>query len=249
MLRAMTDMPSETPETPAAELDYVFGDFRLSPGEMVLRRDGADLGLNRRSVEVLLHLVRSPGRGISREDFVGSLWAGGPAGAGNRLETCIRRLRSVLEHGGGEPEFIETLPEPRYRFLAEVTRQPPVERVPARPPLLSPALQFAGMGGVIALILLTLVARSVFFTPSTAELYPDQALAQGPSVQTHGAYTVTDEGAQTSCVLEEGVLACTSEGPGRVTFAQGEDVIGAIAVATGRRVSCELAGREMRCDR
>jgi hypothetical protein len=220
----MTDTAADTP---AAELDYVFEDYRLSPGEMVLRREGADLGLNRQSVEVLLHLVQAAGRVIPREEFIETFWARSPAGADNRLNTCIRRIRSALEDSGAEPEAA----------------------APAAARIFTPARQFAGLGGTIAVILTTLVVRSVFFTPTTAELYPDEALALGPTVQTYGAYTVTDEGAASTCQMAEGVLACMSEGPGRVTFSQGETVIGAIAVATGRRVFCEIEDGDMRCDR
>jgi len=49
---------------------YEFGPFRVDPAQRVLLRDGRIVSVQRKAFEILLLLVRNPGRSIGKEELL-----------------------------------------------------------------------------------------------------------------------------------------------------------------------------------
>jgi DNA-binding winged helix-turn-helix (wHTH) protein/tetratricopeptide (TPR) repeat protein len=100
---------------------YVFGPFRLVPGERILRRGDQVLPLPPKAFETLLLLVRNPGHLMRKEDLMTALWPDSFVEEVS-LASKVSLLRKVLEGGGGAGAYIQTVPKLGYRFLPAVTR-------------------------------------------------------------------------------------------------------------------------------
>lgn len=97
---------------------YSFGVFELDPGERLLRRRSVPLPLAPKSCDLLIHLVRSQGRLVTKAEILSVLWPGVTVEEGN-VAFQISALRKALgEDGAG---WIETVPKYGYRFSAPVT--------------------------------------------------------------------------------------------------------------------------------
>lgn len=96
-----------------------FGPFRLDVAARVLYRDGRLMSLPLKDVEVLLALAGSPGRVVTKEELLHSVWPDVVVEEGN-LARHVSNLRSVLGDGAGGGRFIETVPKRGYRFVAHV---------------------------------------------------------------------------------------------------------------------------------
>jgi DNA-binding winged helix-turn-helix (wHTH) protein/tetratricopeptide (TPR) repeat protein len=117
-------LPAE-PDSPPSGSDqaqaYVFGPFRLVPGERVLRRGDRTLPLPPKAFETLLLLVRNPGHLMLKDDLMKMLWPDTFVEDVN-LANKISLLRKVLGGPGPAGACIETVPKLGYRFLPAVTR-------------------------------------------------------------------------------------------------------------------------------
>ena len=100
---------------------YVFGPFRLVPGERILRRGSQVLPLPPKAFETLLLLVRNPGHLMRKEDLMTALWPDSFVEEVN-LANKISLLRKVLGDPGAAGAYIQTVPTLGYRFLPAVTR-------------------------------------------------------------------------------------------------------------------------------
>ena len=96
----------------------------------VVLRDGQPIALAPKTFELLLILVRSGGRALSRQELVAKLWADTFVEEAN-LSFRISTLRRVL--GMGAELWIETLPKVGYRFTPKVTREAPTPMTPPLP--------------------------------------------------------------------------------------------------------------------
>lgn len=79
-----------------------------------VRLDGTDLGLTYKEFELLAHLARSARRIVSRDELMGSVWAGCEDGTGERtVDVHIRRVRAKL---GRYRRLISTVRGAGYRL-------------------------------------------------------------------------------------------------------------------------------------
>ena len=101
---------------------YQFGRYRLDADQRVLTRENQRIPLQPKSFDLLLLLVRSPGRAFSKEELMAALWPGTFVEDAN-LTFQISALRRAL--GGGASEWIETVPKHGYRFAGEVVGTAP----------------------------------------------------------------------------------------------------------------------------
>jgi TolB-like protein/DNA-binding winged helix-turn-helix (wHTH) protein/cytochrome c-type biogenesis protein CcmH/NrfG len=101
---------------------YRFSEFELDLDAFELRLRGEPVKLERRPLDLLVLLVRQPGRMVPREEIVASLW---PPNViidfDSGLNTLVRKVRNALGDSSEEPKFIETVPGRGYRFVAPVT--------------------------------------------------------------------------------------------------------------------------------
>src|SRR5207237_3130064 len=104
---------------------------RLDPSvDEVIRADGLELDVGRRSVDVrgqpvqltyvefeLLRIMAShPGRVYSRQMLLQALWGGSEYREPRTIDVHVRHLREKLELDPGEPEYILTVRGVGYRF-------------------------------------------------------------------------------------------------------------------------------------
>ncbi len=92
---------------------YRFDRFTLDMRAGCLRRGDVVVPLRPKSFDVLLHLVRNPGRLVTKSELIESVWPG-TAVTGNSLVQCIKDVREVL--GDEAQSMIETVAKRGYRF-------------------------------------------------------------------------------------------------------------------------------------
>ncbi len=108
---------------------YRFGAFHLDAESGELQGNGGSVRLQPQPLQVLLELLRHPGRIVTREDFQASLWPGNTyVEFDDGLNHAIRRLRIALGDTAEVARYIETIPRRGYRFVAAVETQAPAPR-------------------------------------------------------------------------------------------------------------------------
>jgi DNA-binding response OmpR family regulator len=90
------------------------GSVKLDPASRRVTRDGQVLGLTPREYKLLELLMRNPGRAISRDTILESVWGFGSDVNENTLEVFMRQLR--LKVDTQEPKLIHTVRGFGYRM-------------------------------------------------------------------------------------------------------------------------------------
>src|ERR1051325_12193898 len=98
---------------------YLFDRFVIdSTGE--LRRDRARVTIAPKVSELLLAMVASGGRLVTRVELQNRLWPDTHTDRERGLNNAMNRLREALGDSASEPRFIETVPKRGYWFLMPV---------------------------------------------------------------------------------------------------------------------------------
>ena len=121
MAQETRGLSSEAVVRPPAVEVYAFGPVVVDVARHVVARDGQPIAVAPKTFELLLVLVRSGGRALSRQELVSALWPDTFVEEAN-LSFQMSTLRRVLGTGG--ERWIETVPKVGYRFTPEVTRDP-----------------------------------------------------------------------------------------------------------------------------
>jgi DNA-binding winged helix-turn-helix (wHTH) protein len=98
---------------------YEFGEYSLEAESLSLFREKKIVQLPPKTIEVLLALVESGGRVVTREEITERVWAETFVEEAN-LTNHVSTLRKTLGENDGERKFIETIPRRGYHFIAEV---------------------------------------------------------------------------------------------------------------------------------
>ena len=98
---------------------FRFGEYEVDALTRTVRRQEAALTLNRRAFDVLLYFVRNPGRPLSKDELLKSVWPDAAVDE-NSLMQSISVLRRALDERPGENNYIVTLPGRGYQFIAAV---------------------------------------------------------------------------------------------------------------------------------
>jgi DNA-binding winged helix-turn-helix (wHTH) protein/Tol biopolymer transport system component len=99
---------------------FNFADVEVREREFLLIKGGERLSVEPKAFRVLLFLLRNPGRLVSKDEIVASVW-NDSAVSDNSLTRSIAQLRRVLDDDSREPRYILTVPTLGYRFLCEVS--------------------------------------------------------------------------------------------------------------------------------
>lgn len=118
---AMAGPRSRDLDSPPERL--VSGPVVVDPAARTVRRDGVPLHLTLRESDLLLHLLRHPGRAFSREDLLSQVW-GWDFGDHSTVTVHVRRLRNKVEADPGRPALLVTVRGVGYRWDAPVTSGP-----------------------------------------------------------------------------------------------------------------------------
>jgi len=109
-----------------AEQDFKLGPWRVDPALGVIRREGKEVRLEPKLMELLLVFAASPSRVISKDEIIARVWSGRAIGD-DTLSAAISRLRSALGETKNE-RYIETLSKRGYRLLTARHGVAPRER-------------------------------------------------------------------------------------------------------------------------
>jgi len=99
-------------------VSYEFGDFRLDTLDQLLFRNGEEVHLTPKAVDILLLLLRNHGHVVEKEVLLNEVWPDTIVEE-NNLTRTISTLRKTID-GDQEEGFIETIPKRGYRFIGEV---------------------------------------------------------------------------------------------------------------------------------
>lgn len=124
---------------------FRFADFRLDPAALKIFQGDEALDAPPQAVEVLAYLIEHGERTVGRQELLDRFWPRAGTGGDAALNTCIRRIRTLLADNADTPRYIQTRPRSGYRFIGVLI---PVEAAPARPAHKNRRL--AIMGGLLA---------------------------------------------------------------------------------------------------
>jgi TolB-like protein/DNA-binding winged helix-turn-helix (wHTH) protein/Flp pilus assembly protein TadD len=99
---------------------FQFGKFRVDALARTLRWEEEIIPLNRRAFDVLLNFVRNPGRVLTRDELIKSVWSEAFVDE-NSLAQSISGLRRALAEKPGDKRYIITLAGRGYQFVVPVT--------------------------------------------------------------------------------------------------------------------------------
>lgn len=110
--------------------DFRVGEWRVAPrGNRLVGPSGAER-VEPKVMQVLECLAESPGRTVTKEDFMDRVWAGTVV-SDDVLARCISELRKVFGDDPRRPTYIETVRKSGYRLIAPVTEIGPPPSPPA----------------------------------------------------------------------------------------------------------------------
>lgn len=98
---------------------YLVGEWEVHPKSCRLVRNGTERRLSPRSINVLVYLAERAGAAVTHEELLTRFWRGAFSSP-NAVHKCVAELRHAFGNGGGEPDYIETVPKRGYRLLAPV---------------------------------------------------------------------------------------------------------------------------------
>ncbi|MCM2269629.1 MAG: transcriptional regulator [Thermoanaerobaculia bacterium] len=102
------------------ERDLRFGPFRLDAVRRRLERDGEPVELAGKPMELLVALVATRDRVVTRDELLALVWPDVVVEEANLTQT-VSVLRRALGEAPGENRFVATVPGRGYRFVAPVT--------------------------------------------------------------------------------------------------------------------------------
>jgi DNA-binding winged helix-turn-helix (wHTH) protein/tetratricopeptide (TPR) repeat protein len=105
-----------------ASLRYTSQHIVLEPQSWRIQVSGEVLTPEPKVFELLVYLMRNPGRVVSKAELLDSLWGGEVVGE-SVLTRCVSCLRKLLADDAREPRFIRTAHGRGYEFISAVTEQ------------------------------------------------------------------------------------------------------------------------------
>jgi DNA-binding winged helix-turn-helix (wHTH) protein len=115
-------------------IGYVFGDFELNLRSRRLLLSGVVRHVEKKTFELLRHLVSHRDRVVTKHELNRALW-GGRAISEGALSQCVWTARRAIGAKRGLPSLIETVNGVGYRFVGDVVlrREEPLQREPETP--------------------------------------------------------------------------------------------------------------------
>jgi DNA-binding response OmpR family regulator len=96
--------------------EYRFGDCRLDLTSHKLFRSGVEVQLTTKEFRMLEYFVQRPGRALTRNDILDSVWGNSVIVTSRSVDRCITTLRGKIEADPRHPFFIRTIRDIGYRF-------------------------------------------------------------------------------------------------------------------------------------
>ncbi len=105
-------------------MTWTFGDFQLDPERFQLSRCGKLVRLEPQVLALLIHLVRTRDRMVTKDEIVAAVW-GGRAVSDASIASRIRSARQAVGDDGARQGVIQTVHGRGFRFIPEVTTLSP----------------------------------------------------------------------------------------------------------------------------
>src|SRR6186713_3370296 len=112
---------------------YKFGPFLVDGGGYRLLRDGQNIPLSPKIIDLLLFLAARPSVLVSKDDLFRALWPD-VAVTDNALTQAVSELRQALGDDPSSPTFVQTVARRGYRFIAAVEPVVSASAAAAAPP-------------------------------------------------------------------------------------------------------------------
>lgn len=100
---------------------YEFDDVVVDRDAYRLLKSGQTKALGPRAFDLLLDLLRHPGRVVEKHELIERVWRG-VAVTDNAVTRAMKELRGAIGDDASAPRYIETVARRGYRFLADVRR-------------------------------------------------------------------------------------------------------------------------------
>jgi adenylate cyclase len=101
---------------------YFFDEYALDTDRRELRRGDGLLSIEPKVFDLLVYLIGSRERVVSKEDLIAGVWMGRVV-SDSALTSCINAARSVLGDSGESQRLIKTLPRKGVRFVGTVREE------------------------------------------------------------------------------------------------------------------------------
>jgi DNA-binding winged helix-turn-helix (wHTH) protein/tetratricopeptide (TPR) repeat protein len=98
---------------------YKFGPFVVDGGAYRLLREGANIPLSPKIIDLLLFLAARPSVLVSKDDLFRALWPD-VAVTDNALTQAVSELRQALGDDPASPKYVQTVARRGYRFISPV---------------------------------------------------------------------------------------------------------------------------------
>jgi DNA-binding winged helix-turn-helix (wHTH) protein len=103
-------------------MTYQFGPFALNDVAYRLSREGRDVPLSPKLIDLLIHLVQRPGTLVTKEELFAAVWPDVTV-TDNALTRAVSEVRQALEDDPASPRYIQTVARRGYRFVGHVTTE------------------------------------------------------------------------------------------------------------------------------
>ena len=107
-------MAPAAPEEPGDQIRAK--DITIDRTRRAVYKNGKELELTQREYELIKFLAENPGRVMSREELMGSVWQYDYFGDLRAVDVAVRRLREKLEDNPSEPVYVMTKRGAGYYF-------------------------------------------------------------------------------------------------------------------------------------
>jgi TolB-like protein/DNA-binding winged helix-turn-helix (wHTH) protein/Tfp pilus assembly protein PilF len=121
----MVTSSNTEPTTP-----FQVGDWTVDPESGRLQKEGEEVKLEPKVMEVLVFLADHSGKVVSREALEAKAWAGMVVGY-DAVASSIIKLRKALGDDSRNPHYIETISKKGYRLIAPVSHRTSEAEAPA----------------------------------------------------------------------------------------------------------------------
>lgn len=113
-MRRAASMAPAVPEEPGDQIRVK--DITIDRTRRAVYKNGRELELTQREYELIKFLAENPGRVMSREELMGSVWQYDYFGDLRAVDVAVRRLREKLEDNPSEPVYVMTKRGAGYYF-------------------------------------------------------------------------------------------------------------------------------------
>ncbi len=106
-------------------MTFSFNGFALDAECLSLRREGREIPIRPKSLELLAYLVPRAGQVLSKDELLENVWRGVTVSE-DSLTQCISDIRRII--GDSKQEIIRTIPKRGYVFDAEYVKHEPSQK-------------------------------------------------------------------------------------------------------------------------